>query len=267
MAERLSLTDDTLLSSHAEAMVRLRFAKPYCTGRRVLDAACGTGYAAEHLRDKLGYPGALSVHGVDISEAAVKEALAHYERPNVTFQQLDLHDIATLDGTYGAVLTFEALAHLADPDRFLDGVARKLELDGKFILSTPNAPAVPVDAQGKPLYRWAHRTYTASQLHALLDKRFSEITLYGQWQTPQGKLRQVRARQQHEMNCGLYYCPTIKLGRLLLKLFGKPVPPPPEFYGSADSFEGDYTIAPIADPPLPWEPRVLVAVCSGPRTA
>ncbi len=56
MAERLSLDDDSLYQGYADHIQRYAFAAQYCSGRRVLDAGCGTGYetTSEFLSHKGG---------------------------------------------------------------------------------------------------------------------------------------------------------------------------------------------------------------------
>ncbi len=47
--ERAYLGDEYWVEDHADIMARYLFAGPFVTGRRVLDAAIGTGYGAATL--------------------------------------------------------------------------------------------------------------------------------------------------------------------------------------------------------------------------
>jgi hypothetical protein len=107
----------------ARYMFARQFIRP---GDRVLDAACGLGYgsavlAASTLADH--------VTGIDIDPWAVAYARDHYGRGSsrLTFDALDL---ATLDampaGSVEAVVSFETLEHVADPDALLASFRRLL---------------------------------------------------------------------------------------------------------------------------------------------
>jgi hypothetical protein len=47
----------------------------------------------------------------------------------------------------------------------------------------------------------------------------------------------------------------------LKRLLGRKVLPPPDNRSSADSYPGDYEIAPIQSVELPWAPTTLIAIC------
>ena len=106
---------------------------------RILDLCCGTGYGARIL----AADGA-RVHGVDVAPdavAAARAALQPGESERVTFEEADA--LAFLrkaaQGDFDAVVCFEGMEHVPDPD----AVARELErlaLGGaKLLLSFPNS--------------------------------------------------------------------------------------------------------------------------------
>jgi hypothetical protein len=86
------------------------------------------------------------------------------------------------------------------------------------------------------------------------------VELYGQWLTYQGKLRKVRARQQFEQLTESFFNPATRIGRIIARMYGKKSCAP-QYFGEADSFDGDYVIRPIDDGEFPWEPTVILAVC------
>jgi SAM-dependent methyltransferase len=257
--ERLSIHDGTLLGGYAESIERLAFAMPHCRGKRVLDAGCGTGLSARYLLDH----GAESVLGVDYSAEGIQEAKDLQSSLACEFKVGDLHELGKhIDGPadFGAITCFETLPHLRDPERFLAAVAECLAADGSFIVSTPNRDAVPLDAQGRPVYGFQHTAYTPTTLEALLRRHFSEITLWGQWLTPAGKLRKQRADEHFLYLCDSYYQPLSQLTRRVKRLLGRPTLPPPENHSVADAYAGDFEIAPIQSV-RPWTPGVLLAIC------
>jgi 2-polyprenyl-3-methyl-5-hydroxy-6-metoxy-1,4-benzoquinol methylase len=119
----------------ARYMLAREFIRP---GDRVLDAACGLGYGSAILGD-----GTLaeSVVGIDTSEWAVEYARAHYApgRPRVSFAVRDVRTIADLPpASLDAVVSFETVEHIEDPDGFLAACRRVLTPAGRIICSVPN---------------------------------------------------------------------------------------------------------------------------------
>ena len=257
--ERLSFEDDTLLGGYAETIVRLTFADPFCRGRRVLDAGCGTGLGSRYLREH----GAESVLGIDNSDDAIREARTLDATGSCEFQVGDLQELdrVVANRGFGAIVCFETLPHLLEPGRFLSAVRGCLEADGTFVVSTPNRAAIPLDAQGRPEYEFQHAAYTPATLETLLLGYFNEVSLWGQWLTPPGKLRQGRAANQYRYLCESYYLPAARFMRLAKRLFGRPALPPPENNAFSDAYPGDFEIAPVFPSRQPWAPGVLLAIC------
>ena len=104
---------------------RYRFALPHCTGKRVLDAACGVGYGTALLADT-----AAEVVGVDVSEDAIAYARSRYARPNVEFRVEDLLRPHLDDRSFDVVCSFETIEHLPDRETYLEHVGRVLRDDG-----------------------------------------------------------------------------------------------------------------------------------------
>jgi SAM-dependent methyltransferase len=150
---------------------RYRFAVPYCTGKHVLDAACGVGYGSALLAET-----AAGVVGIDLSEEAIAYARARYARANVEFVVDDLQSPGLDDRSFDVVCSFETLEHLPDRDAFLGHVTRALRDDGLFVLSTPRAE-VTTESPSNP-YHFVE--YSRSDFEALLHRYFEDVELFGQ---------------------------------------------------------------------------------------
>lgn len=125
-----------LAASHVH---RYEFAAGLCDGRRVLDLCCGTGYGARILGRQ-----AAEVHGVDVSEEAIATAgseLSGDERGRVTFEAADAlaYLRAAPADRFDAVVCFEGLEHVSDPEAVVGELARLAEAGTALIVSFPNS--------------------------------------------------------------------------------------------------------------------------------
>jgi SAM-dependent methyltransferase len=116
-----------------EHMARYNFAARLTRGKRVLDAGCGAGYGSSELAQT-----AESVVGVDIAPEAIAFARAHYERPNLRFEEASCTKLPFEDAAFDLVAAFEVIEHLENWRGFLKEVRRVLAPSGQLIVSTPN---------------------------------------------------------------------------------------------------------------------------------
>jgi len=122
--------DIDLLNEH---MARYHFAVRLARAKRVLDAGCGAGYGSAELADV-----AESVTAIDIAPEAVEYARAHYELPNLAFEQASCTALPYAGGAFDLVVAFEVIEHLENWRDFLQEVRRVLAPAGQLIVSTPN---------------------------------------------------------------------------------------------------------------------------------
>jgi SAM-dependent methyltransferase len=162
---------------------RYRFALPYCIGKRVLDAACGTGYGtailAEHARE---------VVGLDLSDEAIGYARERYGAPNVEFLVADLSNPGLEDASFDVVVSFETIEHVPDRDVYLSHLSRALRNDGIYIVSTPRVDAT-TESPENPFHTVE---YNRADFEALLRRWFEDVELYGQRRTQTGRHRTLQ---------------------------------------------------------------------------
>lgn len=115
---------------------RYAFARHLARGRRVLDAACGTGYGSALMADV-----AASVVGVDIDAGVIADAAASYaSRADLRFEAASVTAIPLPDASVDLVVSFETIEHIGADEqvRMLSEFARVLAPGGVLVISSPN---------------------------------------------------------------------------------------------------------------------------------
>ena len=102
-------------------------------GKTALDVGCGAGLLAEPL-GRLG----AKVTAIDPAAELIEAAREH-----AAGQGLDIDyrvsAIEKLEGTFDLITSMEVIEHTADPQQFLNDLAKRLAPNGLLMLSTPNA--------------------------------------------------------------------------------------------------------------------------------
>ncbi len=153
---------------------RYHFAARWCSGRRVLDVACGEGYGTALLARHAAH-----VTGVDISAEAIAHAQGAYAHlANAQFMAAPCTALPLADASVDLAVTFETIEHIREQAEFLAEVARVLTADGVLVLSCPNKLEYSDkrdyanEFHVKELYR--------DELEALVAARFAHLAWYGQ---------------------------------------------------------------------------------------
>ncbi len=105
-------------------------------GSRILDVGCGIGGSSRILAEYYGF----NVTGITISPAQVKRAreLTPCEL-NCNFQVMDALDLKFEDGSFDAVWSVEAGAHMINKTKFADEMLRALRPGGYLALADWNS--------------------------------------------------------------------------------------------------------------------------------
>ena len=103
------------------------------TGKRVLDMGCGAGLLTEPLARMGGV-----VTGIDAAPENITVARDHAAQSGLTIDYRK-GEIETVAGEqFNLITCLEVIEHVADPARFVAGLAALLAPNGLLILSTPN---------------------------------------------------------------------------------------------------------------------------------
>lgn len=155
-------------------VARYEWARDYCGGKRVLDAACGNGYGSRILRS-VGW-----VVGADLAPEAIVDGL---DRLAVTPMMIaDTTAMPFASSKFDVFVSFETIEHVRDDQAYVAEARRVLVDGGRFLCSTPNRRVVnPANTLADPPFNPHHlREYDAGELHHLLESSFSRITMMGQ---------------------------------------------------------------------------------------
>ena len=175
--ERLSLDRWASPWLRYQHLARYRWASSFATGRKVLDAACGTGYGTKILAEA----GATGVIGVDRSPEAVEEARKHAHH-NSRFVVGNVARLPFPDNEFDIYLSFETFEHVEEGETLVEQAKRVLKPGGTFICSTPNRPVISPGhgLSDRPLNPYHTREYDEKEFDSILRRHFSKILFYGQ---------------------------------------------------------------------------------------
>lgn len=149
---------------------RYRFALDFCSGKDVLEVACGAGQGLGYLAKK-----ARRVVGGDIDENNLKYAREHY-KGRIELKVLDAHRLPFENGSFDVVILYEAIYYLRDPAEFVKESIRVLRNSGALIICTVNKEWA--DFNPSP---HSYKYFSAPELFDLLIRGgFKEVRMFGE---------------------------------------------------------------------------------------
>jgi 2-polyprenyl-3-methyl-5-hydroxy-6-metoxy-1,4-benzoquinol methylase len=153
------------LNNFRNHMKVYEFAAQFVAGKRVADIGCGSGFGCKILKEA----GAVTVHGTDISNHAVRYAKMHFGAYADFARQtiVDLHEFP--DAFFDVVVSSEVLEHIKEyghEDRALAELERIVRPGGLVLVGTPNSELL-----GDHGF-WFH------EIDALFRDRFAEFRIF-----------------------------------------------------------------------------------------
>lgn len=131
---------------------------PEVKGKRVLDIGCGMGQHAKQYSDM----GAKSVLGIDISEKMLKYAKEHFCAKNITYRQMPLDDISSLDKQFDLVTSSLVFDYAENLDKLMRDVYQLMKGGAQFVFSMSH----PMSTAQDGTYDRYTRTELGERLYA-----------------------------------------------------------------------------------------------------
>jgi SAM-dependent methyltransferase len=188
-------------------VARYHWAASYCSGKVVLEVACGTGQGLGLLRAR-----AKTTFACDLS--AENLTLAH--AGNGALQPLVRADAQTLpfaDASIDVIILMEAIYFLPHPDLFFAEARRVLKPGGTCLVSTINKDCVDFN----PHHSLYHRLYGVAEISSDFRRHGFEPKCFGIIPMDRPSLRNRAFAPIRKFAIGLNVIPESKKARLFLK--------------------------------------------------
>jgi 2-polyprenyl-3-methyl-5-hydroxy-6-metoxy-1,4-benzoquinol methylase len=174
-----------------------RFASQFCSGKRILDIGCGTGYGTSYMAES-----AESAVGIDISRQAVRYARRQYSSPGkVQFLRMSAESLRFADRSFDFIISTENFEHLSDHHANLREMARVLTDGGMLVLATPN-PEMFIDFSNP----YHTHEFTYGELRQIVQEYFSDCLIAENLLTPptdEGRRRMEERKRTGEIGTNL----------------------------------------------------------------
>lgn len=219
--------DDVSREQVARLCNRYFWAGTYCSGKDVVEVACGTGQGLGYLSNI-----AKSIEAGDYSDEIITLAIRHYKE-RIPIQQFDAQKMPFGDNTKDVIILFEAIYYLPDVEQFIRECVRVLRPGGRVLIATAN----------KELYDFnpspnSHQYYGVIELHRLFTKHGFETEFFGDTPIGDVSMRQRILRPVKNLAVMLGIMPKTTAGKKWLKriVFGGLVKMPAEITAETSQY-------------------------------
>lgn len=148
-----------------EHYARYRWAAGLVDAMEVLDAGCGVGWGTALIARR-----ARAATGIDISPEAVAEANRRHGAV-ADFALGDLYRLPFARGRFDAVVSFETIEHVEEPERAILEMKRVLRPGGLLLVSSPNRG---IYLEDNPFHL---HELTAAELEGVLKRHFANVEI------------------------------------------------------------------------------------------
>lgn len=99
-------------------------------GKSVAEIGCSSGFILNEMHENV----AGEYFGFDIDESAIEFGKHHFKNINLSCQ-----DFFSFNGSFDVIVLSHILEHIDEPISFLKRVSKKVNANGKIIISVPNS--------------------------------------------------------------------------------------------------------------------------------
>jgi len=185
---------------------RYAFGATFAEGHDVLEVACGGGPGLGYLAKR-----ARRVIGGDYTAPLLARADRHYQG-EIPLLRLDAQALPFRSGSFGAVLLYEALYYLPEPDRFVAEAARVLGRPGCLVISTVNPEWS--DFNPSPL---STRYFSSHELASLLSEYGFLTEIFGAFPAINASAKERAVSAVRRAAIRLHLVPSTMKGKERLK--------------------------------------------------
>ncbi len=214
---------------------RYYWAGAFCTGKDVIEAACGSGPGLGYLSGR-----ARSLRAGDYTPSILDLARQHYGG-RVDLRQFDAQAMPYEDGSADTIILFEAIYYIPDAARFVSECRRILRPGGQVLIATAN----------KDLYDFnpsphSHRYYGVVELQTLFGRSGFRVECFGHLSIHEVSVRQRILRPVKKLAVNLRLIPGTTSGKKWLKrlVFGSMTRMPAEITEDMIPFAPPKALAP-----------------------
>ena len=249
--ERADFYDTDQAGFFGDHAARYEFASRFVLGKRVIDAACGSGYGSARLKQA----GSLSCIGIDLNEESIHRNRLLYGPQGIDFihANCETHDLAQYSPDI--VVSFETIEHIKNPSRFLEQVRIGLPDDGLFIVSCPNNEKLGDNPFH--VHSWDQVT-----LKKMLEAHFDEVVILGQMLTPSALVHYEFGRYLDDRVGVLWNQPWTRVWRAVRIALGRASVTPRPKWSHFVPGPSDWWFVPEAGD----QAKMLLGICKLPKT-
>ena len=110
------------------------YAKPFITGKKVLDVGCGNAYGTALMAES-----ASEIMGLDYDQATIDDNKNRYSSiKNLSFKRAEIPPLPFEDNSFDMVTAFQFIEHIHARKEFMKECLRVLKPGGKVMITTPN---------------------------------------------------------------------------------------------------------------------------------
>jgi ubiquinone/menaquinone biosynthesis C-methylase UbiE len=198
---------------------RYYWAGTFCTGKSVLEVACGSGQGLGYLAEI-----AEKFSAGDYSQKLLDIAKNHYGK-RINLKKFDAQKMPFKDKTFDVIVFFEAMYYLPDAEKFISECRRVLKKAGRLLIATANKDLFDFNASP-----YTYKYYGIVEMNGLLSKYGFETEFFGNSPVSEVSMKQKILRPIKMIAAKTGLIPKTMKGKKLLKrlVFGKMIKMPNE---------------------------------------